>query len=169
MNIGRNAPCPCGSGKKYKKCCLSKDELRGFSPSAPLNTQALLITYIEQEFDWGHYVYELLARNIVNSMYPQYEPSIIASAIRIWNLYANAAQPIIRKTGAMEAAIEYCVAKILDLPVTQSELSKKYGVSVGTISKRAQEILSDEWLFHTSSPITSELINTVRWKKQGQP
>jgi preprotein translocase subunit SecA len=21
----RNAPCPCGSGKKYKKCCLSLD------------------------------------------------------------------------------------------------------------------------------------------------
>ncbi|MDP6121128.1 MAG: SEC-C metal-binding domain-containing protein, partial [Rhodospirillales bacterium] len=21
---GRNAPCPCGSGKKYKKCCLGK-------------------------------------------------------------------------------------------------------------------------------------------------
>ena len=21
--IGRNDPCPCGSGKKYKKCCLS--------------------------------------------------------------------------------------------------------------------------------------------------
>ena len=20
--IGRNQPCPCGSGKKYKKCCL---------------------------------------------------------------------------------------------------------------------------------------------------
>ncbi|MDH4206565.1 MAG: SEC-C metal-binding domain-containing protein [Desulfobacteraceae bacterium] len=19
--MGRNAPCPCGSGKKYKKCC----------------------------------------------------------------------------------------------------------------------------------------------------
>ena len=24
--IGRNAPCLCGSGKKYKKCCLRKDE-----------------------------------------------------------------------------------------------------------------------------------------------
>jgi preprotein translocase subunit SecA len=24
--IGRNDPCPCGSGKKYKKCCLGKDE-----------------------------------------------------------------------------------------------------------------------------------------------
>ena len=22
--IGRNDPCPCGSGKKYKKCCLKK-------------------------------------------------------------------------------------------------------------------------------------------------
>lgn len=24
--IGRNDPCPCGSGKKYKKCCLAKDK-----------------------------------------------------------------------------------------------------------------------------------------------
>ena len=23
--VGRNAPCPCGSGKKYKKCCLRQD------------------------------------------------------------------------------------------------------------------------------------------------
>jgi|GEM_PF-446161 len=23
-NVGRNDPCPCGSGKKYKKCCLSE-------------------------------------------------------------------------------------------------------------------------------------------------
>ena len=22
--IGRNQPCPCGSNKKYKKCCLLK-------------------------------------------------------------------------------------------------------------------------------------------------
>ncbi len=22
--IGRNDPCPCGSGKKYKQCCLTK-------------------------------------------------------------------------------------------------------------------------------------------------
>lgn len=23
--IGRNDPCPCGSGKKYKKCCFGKE------------------------------------------------------------------------------------------------------------------------------------------------
>jgi hypothetical protein len=26
--IGRNEPCPCGSGKKYKKCCFEKDQER---------------------------------------------------------------------------------------------------------------------------------------------
>jgi tetratricopeptide (TPR) repeat protein len=28
VKIGRNDLCPCGSGKKYKRCCLSTDELR---------------------------------------------------------------------------------------------------------------------------------------------
>ena len=26
QKIGRNDPCPCGSGRKYKKCCLQKNE-----------------------------------------------------------------------------------------------------------------------------------------------
>lgn len=26
VKIGRNDPCPCGSGKKYKKCCQAQDE-----------------------------------------------------------------------------------------------------------------------------------------------
>lgn len=27
LQVGRNTPCPCGSGRKYKKCCLDKLEL----------------------------------------------------------------------------------------------------------------------------------------------
>jgi len=26
LKVGRNDPCPCGSGKKYKKCCLNKKQ-----------------------------------------------------------------------------------------------------------------------------------------------
>jgi SEC-C motif len=26
--VGRNETCPCGSGKKYKHCCLDKDEAK---------------------------------------------------------------------------------------------------------------------------------------------
>ena len=35
--IGRNDPCPCGSGKKYKKCCLANDEAaaRAARPAQP--------------------------------------------------------------------------------------------------------------------------------------
>ena len=32
--IGRNDPCPCGSGKKFKKCCLGKEESLAFGGGA---------------------------------------------------------------------------------------------------------------------------------------
>lgn len=37
QKIGRNDPCPCGSGQKFKKCCLSKSEQKqlGAVPGAP--------------------------------------------------------------------------------------------------------------------------------------
>jgi hypothetical protein len=35
--VGRNDPCPCGSGLKYKKCCSAKDEA---ARSAALAAQA---------------------------------------------------------------------------------------------------------------------------------
>jgi len=28
--VGRNDPCPCGSGKKYKKCCEEKTKHKKF-------------------------------------------------------------------------------------------------------------------------------------------
>jgi len=30
---GRNDPCPCGSGKKYKHCCLDKDRVAELAPA----------------------------------------------------------------------------------------------------------------------------------------
>ncbi|MBW2146980.1 MAG: SEC-C domain-containing protein [Deltaproteobacteria bacterium] len=32
VKIKRNAPCPCGSGKKYKKCCLQRNDAAQISP-----------------------------------------------------------------------------------------------------------------------------------------
>ncbi len=35
--IGRNQPCPCGSGKKYKHCCLVREQVgRSSSPMAQM-------------------------------------------------------------------------------------------------------------------------------------
>lgn len=38
-SVGRNDPCPCGSGKKYKKCCLPHQSLVR-EPSATAQPQA---------------------------------------------------------------------------------------------------------------------------------
>ncbi|MBI5557163.1 MAG: SEC-C domain-containing protein [Deltaproteobacteria bacterium] len=35
MKIGRNDPCPCGSGQKYKKCCQGKVDFKPAEGAAP--------------------------------------------------------------------------------------------------------------------------------------
>jgi len=36
MKVGRNAPCPCGSGLKVKRCCAAEPELKVTTPRAQL-------------------------------------------------------------------------------------------------------------------------------------
>ncbi|HET6873073.1 MAG TPA: SEC-C domain-containing protein [Sporolactobacillaceae bacterium] len=38
MTVKRNDPCPCGSGKKYKACCLEKETLAKSKPDVSLNS-----------------------------------------------------------------------------------------------------------------------------------
>lgn len=38
IKVGRNDPCPCGSGKKYKKCCLHKKQEQKINPLDELDT-----------------------------------------------------------------------------------------------------------------------------------
>jgi len=38
--VGRNDPCPCGSGKKYKKCCEAKTHHRKFHAEVLTSTDA---------------------------------------------------------------------------------------------------------------------------------
>ena len=37
VKVGRNDPCPCGSGKKYKHCCMKKDQEAEREKLAELN------------------------------------------------------------------------------------------------------------------------------------
>ena len=37
IKVGRNDPCPCGSGKKYKQCCMKKDQEEERKKLAALN------------------------------------------------------------------------------------------------------------------------------------
>lgn len=51
--IGRNQPCPCGSGKKYKKCCYGKNNISknlfSNSPGKEFLEEAILIENPQKE------------------------------------------------------------------------------------------------------------------------
>jgi tetratricopeptide (TPR) repeat protein len=49
-NIARNAPCPCGSGKKYKKCCEGKASKPPQSPQ-PSSPSPPLFNRVEDDLD----------------------------------------------------------------------------------------------------------------------
>ena len=48
--IGRNDPCACGSGKKYKKCCMASDEAaaRAVQPAAVPVRRPSLANYFQE-------------------------------------------------------------------------------------------------------------------------
>lgn len=50
--IGRNAPCPCGSGRKHKFCCLTRARAVGGTPPPPAGTTAAEDTHLTPRFHY---------------------------------------------------------------------------------------------------------------------
>jgi tetratricopeptide (TPR) repeat protein len=55
--VGRNAPCPCGSGKKFKKCCLPSQVTE---PPAPTPLSVVTRSAVDEEL--SEYLAEFAAR-----------------------------------------------------------------------------------------------------------
>jgi tetratricopeptide (TPR) repeat protein len=55
IKIGRNKICPCGSGQKYKRCCLSRGKLRLSSydittePVEEINTERVVLSKVDYQ------------------------------------------------------------------------------------------------------------------------
>ncbi len=48
--VGRNAPCPCGSGKKFKRCCLRKQQIVVSTP--PRHAKVIDYHFVERNGVW---------------------------------------------------------------------------------------------------------------------
>ncbi|MEW6408281.1 MAG: SEC-C metal-binding domain-containing protein [Patescibacteria group bacterium] len=48
--IGRNDSCPCGSGKKYKKCCLLKEEEKENQQEIKVRSTQKAFDYIDEKY-----------------------------------------------------------------------------------------------------------------------
>jgi len=51
--LGRNSSCPCGSGKKYKHCCLGKHEaaLRAAESYEPIEEANVNVAELREQYD----------------------------------------------------------------------------------------------------------------------
>jgi predicted O-linked N-acetylglucosamine transferase (SPINDLY family) len=68
MKPGRNDPCSCGSGKKYKNCCLGKTEFHPSRSSMPTSNE---ISQLDVLFSSGRYMeLESRARSLLK-YYPE--------------------------------------------------------------------------------------------------
>jgi hypothetical protein len=65
---GRNDPCPCGSGKKYKNCCLNRDRTRRIRESA-----------------WRSDEQETLDKLLAFAQRPEWNPQYVVAFNLFWN------------------------------------------------------------------------------------
>ncbi|WP_458123802.1 SEC-C metal-binding domain-containing protein [Paenibacillus sp. Z3-2] len=156
--VGRNDICPCGSGKKYKKCCLGKEAsavesiLQLISTEQPVQetsaqlesklTLTKLKKMVERELKWEHPTHEQLALQLIENMKDQYEQELILEALVLWNGYSRQTRPTVKKTGSFCAAIEYLLSEEYGFNVSKAELASKYEVTTGTISRKIKEMFN---------------------------
>ncbi|MCD5324229.1 MULTISPECIES: SEC-C metal-binding domain-containing protein [Pontibacillus] len=127
--IGRNEPCPCGSGEKYKKCCGSPSGT-GAKSTVP-------------EFEWENEQFKEVADRISQGIAAgeEYPENFEYTALFLWRKYCDKKNPDIKKPANYAASIEYITLKVLGgMRMTLKGLGEKYGGSSTTISKRYKEI-----------------------------
>jgi hypothetical protein len=118
---GRNDPCPCGSGKKFKKCCIDKYK----TPTDPIER---LRRRVDVEMEWASETYRQQAQHFLDHVNPEYGEEAIDASLYTSQQFSQKTKPTIQKFGAFSAAMEYEYASFTGWPVTLSDLAKKYDV-----------------------------------------
>ena len=118
--ISRNSPCPCGSGKKYKKCCLQRDEEKTINKSNPLPQKKYSIKEIEEFYaecdaldNLSNSVVDLIhegkfdvAENACNDLLKLY-PDQVDGLERFAMVYEARFAMVYEARGNKEKAVEY--------------------------------------------------------------
>lgn len=92
MKVGRNDPCPCGSGKKYKKCCLLQDQRQAITArkaqQATVTTTKPTITSSERLAGSPDHTTAVEAANVpvsaIDRCWDQFEASDYEERIRLF-------------------------------------------------------------------------------------
>lgn len=92
--IGRNAPCPCGSGKKYKKCCLGgkhepkhPDEIRNDDDFFEDDLTAMEGPDDDFDEEFEDESFETMPRRTIKDEPPEIDPAREAIVDEWWKIY----------------------------------------------------------------------------------
>jgi hypothetical protein len=166
MKVGRNDPCPCGSGKKYKKCCLGKDENLKFEH---------MPTQIPDETEYD----ERLGLKIAAEIYDSVRRTMLKSKhhIKEYNKIRKMHYEIINSMADYfhEGKFEQKIDRnyVFDIPDTPKNRKKEsslvlFDVSFDMSSEFGEHALYDMIMYKPSpnmNCITEEYINSNRYKK----
>jgi tetratricopeptide (TPR) repeat protein len=143
QKLGRNDLCHCGSGNKYKRCCMEKDETNNITRISPKATSELdsIPELINEQLIWDNELYRLIAIQLFNQAKDLYPAQEISMIVKIWRDYSSSEMPVTKKLGVFPAALEYCICQIFGHEINRAQLAEKYKVSTATISQRANQIM----------------------------
>lgn len=182
IKIGRNELCPCGSGKKYKRCCLGKPaeavetlpEAVGSwtgltdKPSAtkreskpePKLTIPRLRKLAEKDMAWAADSHKEVGLQLIEAMRAEYDNTIVQDALELWNGYSRVTKPAVKKPGAFLAAIEFYYSETYGFGLEKAKLAAKYDITAGTLTRRYQEFARHIEEFG-EGPVDYELLDAL--------
>ena len=128
VEIGRNEPCPCGSGKKYKRCCEGKQErvVLGARPSPALRqrlqalSQAALVRWDSGRWADAIPIMMKIARLDPNSPQAHHDLGVMYACCGRLAEAAESLQTAVQLRPSFESALSY-LAKVLELQGRQEE------------------------------------------------
>ena len=125
---------PFDFSEKSQLLGLEKPVLPTFKPLAITRTK------INEESQ----ALEKISSVLHNHMKNRYPDKQIEAAILLWQHYLGVTNelPDIRKPATWAAAVEYCLIKLLSLPITQKEIAEEYAVSSSSVSRISKIISS---------------------------
>lgn len=123
--VGRNAPCPCGSGKKYKKCCMQKESGRETAVAAATRSKEKVI----------------MDRLLAYSGNKKFKKDFLAASSLYWK--TDPVEPLILPERALEEKGEFIDWFITDyrLPSGKTIIEEYYSLMFNKLGTEEKAIL----------------------------
>jgi hypothetical protein len=127
MMVGRNDPCPCGSGKKYKRCCFKADDVQkrvGERQKDPDEVLPADSSIYKVWLEWR----SARKRSDFNFLYDLIEP----------------ATPLAEKVGGRDAFIAACADGAATVPSGESANFRHLRIEEGERAQLLQTVGDDD-------------------------